>query len=375
MNELKEIKVKIVSLVGKAANGFVVICKCRDADTKKGNTEINFNIKKSDELKKKIYGIVYTPNKEDSQGDYATAETIEKASDSFMIQLNGTNKIDTEHNLIIEPGLNIVENWIVRKGDELFPTETGAWAIGVKVKDDEIWNKIQKGELTGFSMYGEAVRVVKENTEEKLNSIKDSLSKVLNLFKSKNMEDTKEIKLLKDFNSLSDESDIFKYLYVLGDAFDSIFDDETITDKKAAIAESIDQFKAKVTAVNVAKGIAGEAMTDGKVDVEKAGKVLSGDNLTKLQTAIDAINSIITAAAAPEGGDVKKSKENDMAAEIKKAVVEATAAIEAELKKSKEETEAVRKEFEDFKLKSPGSGQEIDTAEVKKEEGKIFKWV
>ena len=370
MNELKDIKVQIVSLVGKAANGFVVICKSADADTNKGNTEINFRISKSDEVKKKIYGIVYSPNKEDSQGDYATAETIEKAADDFMIQLSGTNAIDTNHNMIIEPGLNIVENWIVRKGDELFPNETGAWAIGVKVKDDEIWNEIQKGELTGFSIYGEAVRVVKENTEEKLNSIKDSLGKILNLFKSKNMEDTKEIKLLKDFNSLSETSDIFKYLYVLGDAFDSIFEDETITDKKAAIAESIDQFKAKVTAVSVAKNIAGQVMTDGKVDIEKAGKVLSGDNLTKLQTAIDAINSIIS-SAAPEG-DVKKY---DTESEIKKAVAEATSAIEAELKKSKEETEALRKEYEEFKLKSPGSGQEIETTEVKKDEEKVFKWL
>lgn len=184
------------------------------------------------------------------------------------------------------------------------------------------------------------------------------------------MEDTKEIKLLKDFNSLSETSDIFKYLYVLGDAFDSIFEDETITDKKAAIAESIDQFKAKVTAVSVAKNIAGQVMTDGKVDIEKAGKVLSGDNLTKLQTAIDAINSIIS-SAAPEG-DVKKY---DTESEIKKAVAEATSAIEAELKKSKEETEALRKEYEEFKLKSPGSGQEIETTEVKKDEEKVFKWL
>ncbi len=384
MNELKDIKISIISLVGKAANGRVVICKsnqeAKAGAAGQGDVEKIFKIKKQNTEKHKLYGIVYSPVGEDSDGDYMSSEEIEKGSDNFMMQLQGTDAMDVNHNLIINPGLNIVENWIVRKGDSLFPDEAGAWAIGVKVNDMEIWDKVQKGELTGFSMYGEAIRVTgdiqkgSETIFEKgISEIKEALNKFINIFKKEKMEDTKKVKIIKDFNSLVNSFDIENYIYTLRDAVRQINEDSTITDKMSAINESIDQFKAKLASVTVAKKLVKEVMkSDGEVDIEKAGKMISDDNLAKLQTAMDAIDSII-AAAAKQPDSTGDTAANDTA--VKSAVKKATEELNAEIEKSKKELEEVKKEYEELKKRTNGSGQEIETEVNKQKKYNGINWI
>lgn len=110
--------------------------------------------KKFDEEKQIVYAEVYAPGLIDSQGDFMTGEEIEKMAWRFMAHGRVT-KVDTEHDLI-DNGSVVVESFIARPNDPDFID--GSWVVGVHIPDDANWEKVKKGELNGFSMYGGAVR-------------------------------------------------------------------------------------------------------------------------------------------------------------------------------------------------------------------------
>ena len=102
-----------------------------------------------------VYGVVYAPNEVDTQGDYATAETIKEAAHRFMKELMLRN-VDQQHDFQPERGY-VAESWIIRGDDPLFSGEQeGTWAVGIKVEDPAVWEKITAGELRGISMAGTA---------------------------------------------------------------------------------------------------------------------------------------------------------------------------------------------------------------------------
>jgi hypothetical protein len=118
------------------------------------NAEKKIVIKSEDEHL--IFGEVYRPGSIDTDEEAMTAEEIKKAAYAFM-QKGFVHKIDTEHNLK-ENGSYVVENFLARKNDPDGFAE-GAWVIGVKVPDEDTWGKVKKGELNGFSFYGNAKKV------------------------------------------------------------------------------------------------------------------------------------------------------------------------------------------------------------------------
>lgn len=116
------------------------------------------NFVKADDERQIVYGVVYEPEKVDSQGDYATAKEIEKAAHSFMLN-QGVIKI--EHNAEVEAAP--VESFIA-PADFVMDgaserVKKGSWVLGVKVFAKDMWEAIKSGEYTGFSMAGEAVKV------------------------------------------------------------------------------------------------------------------------------------------------------------------------------------------------------------------------
>lgn len=110
---------------------------------------------KTDDERQLVFAEVYAPMVPDSQGDFMTHEGIELIAHDFMKNGNNT-RIDTNHDLV-ENGSFVVESFIARKGDPDF--NEGAWVMGVKVVDLNVWNMIKSGDLNGFSMYGKGVRV------------------------------------------------------------------------------------------------------------------------------------------------------------------------------------------------------------------------
>lgn len=134
---LKDIKITHISLVKEGANGKSFIYKGEDGYF------CNVQIAKSDEEKGVVYGIVYSPDEIDSQGDSATKEEIEKAAFLFMKNLN-INNVDKNHDF--KPvGAFVCESWIVKSGDPLFGEEkVGSWAVGIKLESDDLKTAVKK---------------------------------------------------------------------------------------------------------------------------------------------------------------------------------------------------------------------------------------
>jgi hypothetical protein len=374
-NELKNIQVQLISLVDKGANQKTIICKKWDAPSA---SKLNYtiNIIKSDEEKRLVYGIVYSPNQIDAHGDFATADEIEKAMELFM-KASNTNAIDTQHNLQIAENCFIRECWIVKENDAVFPDEIGAWAVCIKVDNEYVWEKVKSGEYTGLSMYGFANKVPVEESD-------NPITKFYNVCKNFFTMDNKSEKLIKDFNEELAKDKMFDFVWALQDAIYDILDDDTITDKPAAILESINQFNTTIASIQTAKS-----------EVQKAGKVLSDANLTKIQTALDALQAVIASmesVAAKREKILKKLKPEDIEMtkdEIQKTVTEAVSeavkkevptavaeAVKIEIEKVKTGNETVIKELkekiEKFEKTSNGSQQVTEPGtEIKKEKFKL----
>ncbi len=103
-----------------------------------------------------VMGIVYEPDTKDSEGDWATAEEIRQAAYTFM-ESGQIYKINHDKGASI----HVLESFIAPVDYEVEGEQVkkGSWLLGSRVLDDDIWEKIEKGELTGYSMAGEALRV------------------------------------------------------------------------------------------------------------------------------------------------------------------------------------------------------------------------
>lgn len=154
MRKLKKIDVGFISLVDKGANRKRLIFKNRDCGALA--IEKTIVIKKTDEEQRMVFCIVYSPDEIDTQGDFAPASVIKEAAYNFM-RCARTNNVDKQHDFIPDEGF-VAESWLVKENDPVFPSETsGSWAVGIKVENDETWQLIKEGEITGLSLAGLAV--------------------------------------------------------------------------------------------------------------------------------------------------------------------------------------------------------------------------
>lgn len=184
MRKLKKIDVSFISLVDKGANRKRLIFKNHEGAA--CAIEKTLPIKKYDEEQKMVFCIVYSPGETDTQGDYASAEVIKEAAYNFM-RCARTNNVDKQHDFIPDEGF-VAESWIVKENDSVFPDEPiGSWAVGIKVENDETWQLIKAGEITGLSLAGLAVT---EEVEKQNDSI---LEKIRELFHMKNASAAKNL--------------------------------------------------------------------------------------------------------------------------------------------------------------------------------------
>lgn len=107
-----------------------------------------------------VLGIVLEPTKElnkpDSQGDIYSAAEVAKAADNFMEQYQ---QIGVQHKEMTEK-VKILRNWITLEDTTIDgqPVAKGTWILGVRVQDDDLWQKVKDGEITAFSIGGKANR-------------------------------------------------------------------------------------------------------------------------------------------------------------------------------------------------------------------------
>lgn len=104
-----------------------------------------------------VMSIVYEPDEKDTQEDWATADEIRKAAWSFM-ESDQIYKINHDE----EGEIHVLESYIAPVDFEMEgqKIKAGTWLLGSRIRNQETWERIEKGELTGYSMAGNAFRIV-----------------------------------------------------------------------------------------------------------------------------------------------------------------------------------------------------------------------
>jgi hypothetical protein len=226
---LKEVDVTFISLVSKGANKKAILWKSANSPETPSHSK-TISLSKIDDDKRIVYGIVYSPDEVDSQGDTATAEVIEKMSYSFMRNLRLT-KVDAQHDEKADEGF-VCESWLIKSGDPVFPMEkAGAWAVAIKVENEETWKLVKSGEIGGLSLAGDAKveEVKKADTEDEAPA-----GVILWLRKKLGLE--------KDFDSEAERSELYNKSNILITAIFNALGDEKVVDKRSAVEEIVKQF-------------------------------------------------------------------------------------------------------------------------------------
>lgn len=179
--------IEFISLCPKGASTFTTLFKALDEADDKGAFEFATLSKQME--KGEIVSLVYAPESVDAQGDVASEEVIKEMSQSF---LRNKGDIDIRHDSkALGPDKAYVsESFIVQKDDPRFadtkdadgkPVKTeGAWAVVIKIEDEELKKLYREGKWEGISMggRGKTERVDPENSQES-----GMLSKVLDILK------------------------------------------------------------------------------------------------------------------------------------------------------------------------------------------------
>ncbi|MDR0125294.1 MULTISPECIES: XkdF-like putative serine protease domain-containing protein [Bacillus] len=162
--ELKNAKITHVSYVDRAANQkkfFLMKAKKRQPDFQK---EVSV-LTKAEDAHRLVYGVVYEPNTPDAHQDFMSAKEIERAAHGFM---KDARHIDKQHDFQDGVG-EVVESYIApadfEVGGELI--RKGSWVLVTKASQD-IWDQIQQGHITGYSMAGTADIVAIEEQDQLL---------------------------------------------------------------------------------------------------------------------------------------------------------------------------------------------------------------
>jgi len=330
--KLTDAKITHLSLVDKGANGrpFAII-----KEEGKEPLHKDIRITKADKARQIVYGVVYEPDVEDAHEDTMTADEIEKAAHGFMERQN-TYNIDKQHDLDADKGY-VVESYIAPVDMQLGDQEIkkGSWVAGVKVLDDDTWEQIEKGEITGFSMFGAGKRWEVEEEEVSKGLLK-RIAKALGLIEKGAVANKYNAnRKNREFWAAQDalNSVLFRW-----DAWESGME----TDAEV-IREALQDFVTIAQDVLIQDDII-KAIGQPPEQIVKAGKKISEGNMKHLDDAISALTELKNKTAP-----VEEYEEEDevKAEEIAKAVqaaiqpivkqVEGLAADVTELKKQEGE--------------------------------------
>lgn len=147
----------------------------------KDNASKSLHLIKLNSEQRMIYTPVLIPEqriyREDENGSpyqiYFTKDTIREAAHDFVsakLVDNFNNEHQEEQKL---KGISLVENWIIEdpesdKASKLgFDLPEGTWMAGIKIKDNQVWQKVKNGTYKGISIEG-----LFDNYTAKFNQVK-----------------------------------------------------------------------------------------------------------------------------------------------------------------------------------------------------------
>lgn len=119
----------------------------------------SYHVIKADQQQRYTLGVAYPAGEVDSHGDYTTQDVLEKAAWEFMLSGQAvTAGAGTDHADGTDLSGRVVESYIYRgpnwqgdTGEQI--ANSGDWMLGV-VWGQQAWDRILRGELTGYSIQG-----------------------------------------------------------------------------------------------------------------------------------------------------------------------------------------------------------------------------
>jgi len=339
--EMSDVEITFLSLVDKAANKhqFLVV------KSKDGKPQVKFSasILKSDATAHEITGIVYEPLTADAHDNFMTPEEIQKAADWF--DENGLGS-DLQHNGQTITGVEITKSWVVEENTEINGTvvKAGTWLATAKIENDDIWSKIEKGEITGWSMGGvgnySTADVDISSVEKSLTSkILAGIAKALGFtFDGKPIEETS---FTEEYNKANKYSSFWNAWNTLQDfliPYDNAYSWEThFQENQQVITSALQQFSDAIVEVlasnNVAKALEPSKETIAKALVNKSGQKMNAEQVKVL----DNISKELSVLKGQFTADSEEGEDNMKPEEIKKAVTEAVTAAVAPIQKELDE--------------------------------------
>lgn len=104
-----------------------------------------------------VYGVVLEPDSVDLQDDIAPADEIEKAAHTYLREFR---VVGEQHSVVADA--EVVESFLAPVdyvADDGTQVKKGSWVMGVKINSPELWDDVEKGVYTGFSIGGQAQRI------------------------------------------------------------------------------------------------------------------------------------------------------------------------------------------------------------------------
>lgn len=290
-NEITDARISFVSLVDKAANKrqFLIV---KDEEGKAAFTTYG-KIIKTDSESHFVTGVVYEPMVEDAHGNYMTADEIAKAA--YWFAKNG-NRVDLQHNFVSADGTAVVESWIAKSDSNIGGADIkeGTWLMTVEITDDDLWQSIEKGEITGLSMGGLGV-FSKEDTELSEASVKKSKGRVT---KGAVADSYKQANISSSFWNAFDALRNGLYSY---NSYTGVYTYQTDESK---IKEALEDFNGIITELltdasqSLTKSLFDCKPTPEAGRIEKSGRTLSAKNRAALQNLYDDLGTFLADADA-----------------------------------------------------------------------------
>ncbi|MDA1742232.1 XkdF-like putative serine protease domain-containing protein [Bacillus cereus] len=309
VRELKNAKITHVSYVDKAANKKqFFFTKAEKKPTFKRDIQL---LIKADDPKKLVYGVVYEPGVEDAHEDFMTAEEIEKAAHAF---LKDSRDIDKQHDFVSGAG-ELVESYIAPDDLEINgqTITKGSWVIATKATD-EVWEQIQNGDITGYSMAGIAeVEEQEVVSKSETGVVKSFMNHMKAFFNGENSAVIEKGEVRDNYVRNQQKRNVWAAWDSLENAYwGSRWDNYT--------NEAVD-FERLLTAIEDFSEIIQEIRDGGDVaiaealeikpaatlteEIEKAGKKVSAATMADIETAKSALQNIIDRVSDKEDDDLK----------------------------------------------------------------------
>lgn len=355
--EIVNAKISFVSLVDKAANkkSFAII-------KSDGNPTFQRQVPilKTDEAKQIVTGIVYEPDILDAHNEFMTEAEIEKAAHLFMKEFRN---VDKQHDFTSGYG-EVIESWVAKSEMKLEDQDIkkGSWLMSVHVTDNDTWEGIQKGEITGFSMGGVGQRV--EHEDEEVEKSATGLFKILKDFFANNNSPIKKGVVKDKYEASVKRSNFWTAFDTMQSAlgyWDWRTDQFIMETDSTKVQEALQDFNEILTGLLTTGDVIKAIGAPDKELITKAGKKISTNNMTQIKTAYEALGKLIELDQEEEI-DVNKSELEKMIGEgIAKALAPFVTKLEGVEKSVEGEGEGIAK----AKIKCPECGVSIDSKATK----------